>query len=117
MSMLNRLLKTSRGRLLAVVVLLVLVALASSWSLFKPGFFRVHDYVHAARIAEMTRALQEGQFPVRWSGNFGYGYGMPLFEFYAPLPFYVGAGLYWLGLPIVTVLKVLWIGVSVLTLL
>jgi len=79
------------------VLLLTLLLLAVSWPLFSTQLFRVHDYVHAARIAELLRGLQDGQFPVIWSQNFGYGYGMPLFEFYAPLPFYVGAFSYWLG--------------------
>ncbi|OIP74441.1 MAG: hypothetical protein AUK08_01500 [Candidatus Pacebacteria bacterium CG2_30_36_39] len=76
----------------SVFSFLLLVFLASSWSLLiNNGFFRVHDFTHAGRIVEMARALQDGHFPVRWTENFGYGYGMPLFEFYGPLPFYVGA--------------------------
>jgi hypothetical protein len=75
-----------------VLSFLLLIFLASSWSLLiTPNFFRVHDFTHAGRIAEMSRALQDGHFPVRWTSNFGYGYGMPLFEFYGPLPFYVGS--------------------------
>lgn len=54
------------------------------------SFFRPHDFTHAARLAEMRRSLQAGEFPVRWSQNFGFGYGMPLFNFYAPLPYYLG---------------------------
>jgi hypothetical protein len=99
----------------SVVIALVLIVIASSWALLHPGFFRAHDYVHAARIAEMTTALEEGHFPVRWTRNFGYGYGMPLFEFYAPLPYYVGSLLYWLGLPIVPSVKALFLLSSVLT--
>ncbi len=56
--------------------------------------FFLHDFTHAARIAEMSLALGEGDFPVQWSKNFGYGYGMPLFLFYGPLAYYVGAILY-----------------------
>lgn len=81
---------------LALAALLILIWIEVSRSLWPADLFKIHDFVHGARIAEMTTALQDGQFPVRWSSNFGYGYGMPLFEFYAPLPFYVGAGLYWL---------------------
>lgn len=94
---------------------LCLIIVVSSWSLFHAEFFRAHDYVHAARVAEMLRSLQEGQFPVRWTKNFGYGFGMPLFEFYAPLPYYVGAGLSWLGLNILLVLKILFITSTVVT--
>lgn len=78
----------------AVTCYLILIFIAASWSLFHPRLFRVHDYIHGARIAEMQRALADGQFPVRWTENFGYGYGMPLFEFYAPLPTYIGVFIY-----------------------
>lgn len=78
-----------------VLSFLLLIFLASSWSLLVTDkFFRVHDFTHAGRIVEMARALQDGHFPVRWTSNFGYGYGMPLFEFYGPLPFYFGASFY-----------------------
>ena len=88
---------------------LVFIFIASSWALFAPRFFRVHDYTHAGRIVEMAKALTDGHFPVRWTQNFGYGYGMPLFEFYGPLPFYVGAVLYWLGLSAVGSIKALYL--------
>lgn len=88
---------------------LAVIFLATSWSLLRPGFFRVHDYVHGARIVEMTRALTDGHFPVRWSENFGYGLGMPLFEFYAPLPFYVGSFFYWLGIDLITSVKIIFL--------
>lgn len=96
-------LKLCKGYL--VLSFLILIFLGSSWALFRPGFFRAHDYVHGARIAEMSRALQDGHFPVRWSENFGYGFGMPLFEFYAPLPFYVGSVFYLIGFDLITSVK------------
>lgn len=99
-----------------VVALFFLVSLlACSWALFHPGMFRIHDFTHAARIAELLRALQDGHFPVRWTSNFGFGYGMPLFEFYAPLPFYVGALFYWLGVGLVPTVKLLFVLCSLLT--
>jgi hypothetical protein len=93
------------------------VVLATSWSLIPAGFFRVHDFTHAARIAEMARGLEGGEFPVRWSQNFGYGYGMPLFEFYAPLPFYLGGVLYLAGVPLILTLKIIWLIPTLLTLI
>src|SRR5579859_1412413 len=90
------------------ITLFFLAAMAaSSWALLHSGMFRVHDYTHAARIGEMLRALQDGHFPVRWTANFGFGYGMPLFEFYAPLPYYIGTFFYWLGINIIVVIKLL----------
>lgn len=88
---------------------LALIFIASSWALLQPGFFRAHDYVHGARIAEMSKALTEGHFPVRWSQNFGYGFGMPLFEFYAPLPFYVGSLFYLGGVDLIISIKLLFL--------
>lgn len=76
---------------------LLMIGLVSSRALLNGKVFFTHDFVHVARIAEMQRGLQAGDFPVQWSQNFGYGYGMPLFLFYGPLPYYVGAVLY-LGL-------------------
>lgn len=96
-------------------VSLLIVILAATWSLFRPEFFKIHDFTHAARISELARALNEGHFPVRWSQNLGFGYGMPLFNFYAPLPYYVGAGLFNLGLDIVLVIKLLYLICTILT--
>ena len=95
---------------------LVLAAIIiSSWAALMPNFFRAHDYLHGVRTAEMLTGLQEGQFPVRWSGNLGYGYGMPLFAFYAPLPSYVGAIIYWLGFDLIATTKILYLLTSVFT--
>src|SRR5258706_14692287 len=71
-------------------VLGILTVLITMRSILGPSFFRPHDYTHAARLVEMQRSLQAGELPVRWSRNFGFGYGMPLFNFYAPLPYYFG---------------------------
>src|SRR5258708_1095337 len=68
----------------------VLAVLITMRSLFSSSFFRTHDFTHAARLVEMRTSLLSGEFPVRWSRNFGFGYGMPLFNFYAPLPYYIG---------------------------
>lgn len=92
---------------LIINLLLLVIWISSVWALFHSGFFRVHDYTHGARISEMTRALEDGHFPVRWTENFGYGYGMPLFEFYAPLPYYVGSLFYWVSQNMILTLKFL----------
>ncbi len=77
-----------------VPLMLLVILLVSSRSFFLGKLFFLHDFTHAARIVEMSRGLQDGDFPVQWSKNFGYGYGMPLFLFYGPFPYYIGALLY-----------------------
>lgn len=96
---------------------LFLVFLASSYALLNDQVFQMHDYVHVARIVEMNKALREGQFPVRWSANFGFGYGMPLFQFYAPLPYYVGTFFYSLGFSGIVSMKLLILFINVGTII
>jgi len=98
-----------------VLIALVLLFVLNSYSFFHSSFFHVHDFTHAARIAEMARALDEGQFPVRWSANFGYGFGMPLFNFYAPLPYFIGALFFKMGFDLVTSIKLLCIFINLVT--
>ncbi len=87
----------------------IVVVILSMRSLFGPSFFRPHDFTHVARLVEMQRSLQGGEFPVRWSRNFGFGYGMPLFNFYAPLPYYVGQVPLFLGSSSIDAIKFLYI--------
>jgi len=94
---------------LIIFVVLMMVFFASSWSFFRSDFFLVHDFTHGARIVEMHKALVDGHFPVRWSSDLGYGYGMPLFEFYAPLPYYVGAFFYEIGFSLIDSIKLLFL--------
>ncbi len=96
--------------------LLFFVFIASSWPLLQSGMFKIHDFTHGARIAEMSRALSDGHFPVRWSQSFGFGYGMPLFQFYGPLPFYIGVIFYWLSNNLIFSVKTLFLIANALTL-
>jgi hypothetical protein len=92
-----------------LVLVLGTALLVVSWAALVPGFFRVHDYVHATRCSEAWRGLSEGQLPLRWSQHLGYGYGMPLFEFYAPLPYYLCGVAWGVGVPMEAVMPLLWI--------
>lgn len=54
------------------------------------GFFPIHDNTQVQRVFEMGKSLTSGMLPVRWVQDLGYGYGYPIFTFYAPLAYYVG---------------------------
>lgn len=70
--------------------------------LFIQGYFPMHDNTQIQRVSEMGKALKDGMFPVRWAGDLGYGYGYPIFNFYAPLAYYFGGFLTIFGIdPIV----------------
>ena len=94
------------GRLKVLFIALVVVA-PSIWPLFNSQFFQMHDYTHVTRLVEMERAINEGHFPMRWSRNLGYGYGMPLFNFYGPLIYYVGYVILQFGITHITTIKLL----------
>lgn len=71
-------------------VLVILLSLLTILPLLHAGFFAMHDDTQVSRIYLMAKALADGQFPVRWVEDLGYGYGYPIFNFYAPFPYYVG---------------------------
>lgn len=77
------------------------------------GYFTMHDDTQIARVVVMGRAIRNGQLPVRWVSGLGYGYGYPLYNFYGPLPYYLGGFLYAAGLPPLAATKVM-MGVGML---
>ncbi len=98
-------------RISFITVMAVIIAL-SYWS-YKPllasGFFPMHDDTQVGRVVVMGKALLNGQFPVRWISDLGYGYGYPLFNFYGPLPYYIGGSLYALGMDSLTATKAMFL--------
>jgi len=84
----------------------------------KSGFFPIHDDTQVARVYEMAKGLTDGMLPVRWSADLGYGFGYPIFNFYDPLPYYIGGVIELIGLnallatKIMMVLGVMLAGVS-----
>lgn len=75
--------------------------------LLSSGYFPMHDDTQVARVVVMGKALRQGQFPVRWVSDLGYGYGYPIFNFYGPLPYYIGGGLYAAGVDSVVATKIM----------
>jgi len=72
------------------LIFVILISLGSIFPLFKNGFFSFHDDTAVVRMYEMGKSLSAGMFPVRWVEGLGYGYGYPIFNYYAPFPYYVG---------------------------
>ncbi|MBI2420750.1 MAG: hypothetical protein HYV38_01570 [Candidatus Levybacteria bacterium] len=89
---------------------LILILILSFWAirpLFTPGFFPIHDDTQVARIFEMGKMLKSGVFPVRWVPDLGYGYGYPIFNFYAPLAYYAGGIFMLLGFDALLATKIM----------
>lgn len=70
------------------IVIGILLCIPMLLPYFSSNFFHLHDFTHVARLSELESAINEGQFPVRWSKNLGFGRGMPQFSFYGPLFYY-----------------------------
>lgn len=46
--------------------------------------------LHIFRLAELSTLIRQGEFYPRWAPDFYHGYGYPIFNYYAPLSYYVG---------------------------
>ena len=72
------------------ILIVLLLSFFSVRMLMPSGFFPMHDDTQVARVFEMKKSLTDGMLPVRWVEDLGYGFGYPIFNFYAPLAYYVG---------------------------
>lgn len=98
---------------LIILGVLVLITLPTFLPYFNAKFFYTQDYIFIARLQQMSTSLSSGQFPVRWAPDLRYG--EPIFNFYAPLPYYIGAIIHTLGLNFIWVAKILFILSSILS--
>jgi hypothetical protein len=58
--------------------------------LTRPGLPRGTDAeLHVFRAAELGHSLRAGDLYPRWAPDFYYGYGYPIFNYYAPLTYYL----------------------------
>ncbi|MFZ5916908.1 MAG: 6-pyruvoyl-tetrahydropterin synthase-related protein [Chloroflexota bacterium] len=69
------------------------LCLVVAWPfLSRPGLPRETDAeLHVFRVAELIHLVRQGELYPRWASDFFYGYGYPLFNFYGPLTYYLGA--------------------------
>ncbi len=84
-------------KLISIILLLLVLSFCTYKPLFNGKLFSVHDDTQPARVLQLANALKDSHIPVRWSKDLGYGLGYPLFNFYAPLPYYIGAGVYFIS--------------------
>lgn len=58
---------------------------------------RADGVFHLYRLAQLERAISHGVLFPRWLPDIGLGYGFPLFNYYAPLSYYLALPLHYLG--------------------
>lgn len=94
---------------LALLVILTLVLTRHLWT--TRGWIETHDGIfHLIRLEAMATSLKAGVFPVRWIGSLDNGFGLPLFNYVYPGPYYLGAIPLLLGVGSLWVLKLVTIG-------
>jgi hypothetical protein len=95
------------GLLLAVA----LAFIAALPFLTRPGLPRGTDAeLHVFRAAELGYSLQAGIPYPRWAPDFYYGYGYPIFNYYAPLTYYLANFFQlWPGIDIVAGVKLVFV--------
>ncbi len=64
------------------------------WPLFYAPLFSHHDDIETIRVYEMDRCFKDHQIPCRWGPVLGGEYGYPIYNYYAPLPYYFGEFVY-----------------------
>lgn len=90
-------------------VLIIIFIIPTIWNLLKPGYFPMQDDLQAFRVQQLDKCLEDFQIPCRWIPDAGYGYGYPQFNYYPPLPYYVGAFLHRVGFQYIDSVKILFV--------
>ncbi|MDT8304356.1 MAG: hypothetical protein RRC07_00355, partial [Anaerolineae bacterium] len=90
---------------LALAILLAGVLLALQPLLAGHLPWRADGLLHVYRLVELERAVRHGELFPRWLPDLGYGFGFPLFNYYAPLSYYLLLALRALGLPLIAALQ------------
>lgn len=74
------------------LVVVLLIAWIAIWPfLSQPSLPQGTDTeLHVFRLVELSHLVRAGEFYPRWGPNFYHGYGYPIFNYYAPLTYYVG---------------------------
>lgn len=85
----------------------LILSLSLLWPLFAAPLFSHHDDVQAIRLHQMDKCIKDGQIPCRWVPDLGNLYGYPLFNYYAPLPYYFGEIFYFLTNNLIFSVKVM----------
>lgn len=70
------------------------LTLSLLWPLLAAPLFTHHDDVQVIRLHQMNKCFSDRQIPCRWVPDLGGLYGYPIFNYYAPLPYYFGEIIY-----------------------
>lgn len=84
---------------------LLIILIPTFLRMVQPGIFSTQDF-HFFRLFEFDKCVQNFQIPCRWAQDAGLGYGEPLFNFYAQLPYAFGEIFHLIGFQVIDSLKI-----------
>ncbi|OGK54294.1 hypothetical protein A3H78_01360 [Candidatus Roizmanbacteria bacterium RIFCSPLOWO2_02_FULL_36_11] len=96
-------------RNLITFLLLCIITIPAIVALLNNQHFLTHDDQHIARLYLLVQALLQGNLYPRWVDILGFGFGYPLFNFYPPLIYYLGALFHGLGASYIWSIKLVFI--------
>lgn len=75
-------------------IVIFMIGIFSALTFFGGSWSSDNFNLDLVRVNKMVFCFQDGQFPCRWVGNYGSELGTPLFNYIAPLPYYIGGLIY-----------------------
>src|SRR3989338_9976126 len=90
---------------IAILILLIALFIPAFIDTISVGYYPMHDDLQPMMQLVMDKCFRDGQIPCRWSEDLGFGFGYPLFNFYPPLPYYIGQIFHWSGLSYLDTVK------------
>ena len=91
------------------LIIILLLSLPACIPLLHSGFFHFSDEPHLINLQQMITAFASGQILPRWAPDMSWGYGYPLFNYYYPLPYYIGSLFYLLNHSLISSLKLVFL--------
>ena len=84
-------------------------------TLLQPGLPRTADgYLHLLRVVEIDQSWRDGVFYPRWAPDMAFGYGYPIFNYFAPMLYLLTEAVHVLGLGFESAFKLVVIACLVL---
>lgn len=93
-------------KILFTVVLLVIIFFLGKNLLPSNTAFDYHDSTQPARVKEFSFNLMNGQIPPRIAPNFSFNLGYPVFNYYAPLSYWIASGINLTGIDPINSIKI-----------
>jgi len=89
-----------------LILAVVFIGVLASRTLLKHNYyFNMHDDLQMMRQIELEKCFKDHQIPCRWVPDMGYGYGLPLYNYYPQLPYLTGESFRLFSLPFNDVAK------------